>query len=154
MRLACMIFVLFAVSCINVKEYGESLLRQELEDKYLKAHNQIRDMANVKPIVWDNLLALTAQEQANELAKECRSDVLPIDVENIFQSWGSMLSTPKEVVHKWASGNHYQLQRIVSRSTVAVGCGFAICKDPNSYSTSVIHICNYRKKSILDRLES
>jgi uncharacterized protein YkwD len=127
-------------------------------------HNKVRATVGVAPLQWSAALANTAQQWANACVdkspangmidhNEGRSTGYPYYVgENIFAGSGSTIN-PAQAVGLWASEasqydpasntcsgvcGHYT--QIVWRSTLEVGCGFAVC--PN-LTVGASLVCNY-----------
>ena len=128
------------------------------------AHNNVRATVGVPPLRWNATLAATAQQWASACVDQAlptgmidhnagRSTGYPYYVgENTFASAGST-ANPAQAVAAWAaeasqydyasntcSGVCGHYTQVVWRSTVEVGCGFAVC--PNlQFSASLV--CNY-----------
>lgn len=151
MRLLAIIAAMSFVSCVNVKEYASDLLKKSLQDKYLKAHNEVRKSKGLNPLSWDESLEDMSKGAAENMAKDCRSKAKP-RLDAIYQSWGNLITTPKDVINSWVRVKGGAYKNIVYEHTIAVGCGYAICKDPKSLSNSVIHVCNYKYKPLLERI--
>jgi uncharacterized protein YkwD len=127
-------------------------------------HNKVRATVGVPPLQWNAALANTAQQWANACVdtsptdgmldhNQGRSTGYPYYIgENKFVTAGSTIN-PAQAVGMWASEavdydysnnqcsgicGHYT--QVVWRSTLEVGCGFALC--PNlQYSANLV--CNY-----------
>src|SRR5210317_2599069 len=140
---------LLCSSCLNVKQYGQELIRSATNAKYLNAHNELRKLIGADPLEWDETLEKQAMDVAKQVSRDCISQANKPN-SNVYQSWGSVLSTPKEVVYKWAKAQKQEYKLIMSKRTIAVGCAFSLCSDEDTLSSSAIHICKYRSKSFLD----
>lgn len=149
MRIISCIFFLMCFSCMNVKEYGQKLIRDQTNARYLNSHNEIREFVGAEPLIWDEDLEKKSRDLIEKHKTNCNVNVFntdPFSDINVFQSWGSMVSTPREVVHAWGKGQGYQFKNIINRRSIAVGCAFSYCKS----NSSSIHVCYYKKKSLLD----
>lgn len=128
------------------------------------AHNNVRATVGVPPLRWNATLAATAQQWANACVDQApptgmidhnagRSTGYPYYIgENTYAAAGSTIN-PAQAVGAWASEasqydyasntcsgvcGHYT--QVVWRSTVEIGCGFAVC--PNlQFGASLV--CNY-----------
>jgi uncharacterized protein YkwD len=128
------------------------------------AHNQVRATVGVPPLQWNASLAATAQQWANACVDQAprdgmvdhnanRSTGYPYYVgENGFSVAGTTVN-PAQAVGLWASEassydyatntctgvcGHYT--QVVWRSTLEVGCGFAVCPTLR-YGATIV--CNY-----------
>lgn len=146
-----LILALLCSACLNVKQYGQELIRSATNAKYLNAHNEIRELVGAAPLEWDETLEKESMAIAKEIATDCTNETHNPN-SNVYQSWGSILSTPREVVYKWARDQKEEYRMIMNRRAEAVGCAFSLCHDDNTLSSSAIHICKYRFKSFLDRM--
>jgi formylglycine-generating enzyme required for sulfatase activity len=102
----------------------------------LAEHNNVRQRNNVKPLVWDDALATTAQEWANKIAADgvqppAHRAGSPYG-ENIISGRIGTLD-PKSVLAKWESN------QVISSTTTKVGCGKARSKD----GQTDFLVCNY-----------
>ena len=140
---------LLCSSCLNVKQYGQELIRSATNAKYLNAHNEIRELVGAPPLGWDDSLEKQAMDIAKGIAVDCKGEAYKPN-SNVYQSWGSIISTPREVVYRWARDQKEEYKLIMNRRVIAVGCAFTLCSDRDTLSSSAIHICKYRLKSFLD----
>lgn len=122
---------------------------------FLKAHNDIRKSKGIAPFIWDQQLALFADDWAKHLAKRCKivhSD--SVNGENLAQTWGPT-KTAKEVVAMWASEEknyNYTLNKckinticghytqIVWRNSLRLGCAAVKCL---TKPHSTVYVCQY-----------
>ena len=139
-------------SCLNLKEYGQKILQESMNRKYLQAHNDIRDKSGMLPLVWDSKLELSAHRKASEYKESCRLGNLPVLGFNSYQGWGKNIETPKAIVNRWHDGDGSQSFRISSKYTSAVGCSYVVCDD-HTHSSSIIHVCDYEIVPLWERFK-
>lgn len=153
MRWLSCVAISLCVSCLNVNEYGMELVRRQTQAKYLNAHNEIRQLVGSPNLMWSENLEDRALSHAERIAKHCDTGAIEDESGNYYQSWGNMITTPRQVVDRWGKEQGEHFRKIVDKNTIEVGCSFAICKDPSSLASSVIHVCHYRS-TLLKRLFS
>lgn len=129
-------------------------------DLWLKAHNDERELAGTKPLIWDMDLKRKAKKWALHLTKECKKlkhSPNGKDVgENLAGSSGRkhLVSMPvswwiKEKSWYVAEDNschapsgksclHYT--QVVSRRSERLGCAKAVCEGPGN---KTFYVCNY-----------
>jgi len=135
------------------------------------AHNSWRAQVGSPNLVWNNAIAVVAQQWADELAgrPDCRlehrssADLAILEGglgENLYTKGASPnppTVTPQEVVDGWGSEIQYydatthtcqqgqvcgHYTQVVWSTTAEVGCGTATCV--NGAFQNVIWVCNYR----------
>ena len=152
MRYASLLVFLLAVSCNSITEYSDKILRKSINAQYLNAHNKIRKSHGVPKIHWNEDLAEKSLRQAKEFSENCQTNIIPFAIDAFYQGWGSIVITPREVVERWKAEGASIYRQIVSRHTLAVGCAYSMCKDESSQANSIIHVCNYYEKPLLERI--
>ena len=152
MRLLAIIAAFSFVSCVNVKEYAADLIKKTAQDKYLKAHNSLRESLGRSALTWNEDLEGISKAAAEHLAIECSHKPKEPYLNSIYQSWCNMITTPKDVIESWQQSKGEEYKTIIYKYTDEVGCAFAVCKEPSSLARSVIHVCNYDFETILERV--
>lgn len=138
---------------VTLNPFRAALASRAAAREFLNAHNQVRALKGLPPLVWDNRLARYARRYGNIRKGDC--ELIHSDGtfgENLF--WGGKDHwTPTEVVKSWADEElfydvysntcqpgqmcgHYT--QVVWRNTARVGCARQKCD-----AGGVFVICNY-----------
>lgn len=158
-------------SVMGLKSGAPLRSTSELATRFVKAHNDIRKIYNVPPLVWDQGIADYAQAWANTLkSKKCQLMHRPQPKygENLAMNWtsvsvpkGQFDKPPEFGVQSWAKEcTHYNpssntcakgkvcghFTQVVWRNSTKFGCGVVTCDGKeNTYNKGRVElwVCNY-----------
>src|SRR4051794_28455076 len=134
----CCVLIAAGANCWpHPEDSSPSPTASSLSRDLITAHNAVRAVVRVPPLIWSNQLAKYAQHWADSLAEQRKFYHHPNSPfgENLFEIQGAT-ATAEEVVESWASeSKDYDLKsnschgrcghytQLVWRNTSKVGCG-------------------------------
>lgn len=137
-------FVSLLLACVCASSYANELLRENIKNRFIRAHNHLRSERNLRDFSWSIYLAAKANVNALQLAAVCHTNTISNGEDlNIRQAWGVRPRTASDVIDFWMKND--KSKSILLGKSKAVGCSFSTCGPRWDQAVSVIYVCHYSK---------